>query len=218
MTDGFGARMREERERRGIDLSTIAAATKISVALFEQLERDDVSRWPQGIFRRSFVRAYAKAIGLDPETTLREFLDQFPDPAEVAAAAARGDSDNGDTTPRPRRHQAVLRLTFADVPAPYGGGRLLEDLAKRCAAVVLDGIVVTGLALGLFLVLGKFWMPFGILTLGYYIAATLFLGNTPGVWLLAPRDRRIRRRGQGANRPRTTIFEPAATTLELIPE
>src|SRR5205823_4609896 len=147
--------------------AAIAASTKISVSLFEALERDDVSRWPAGIFRRSFVRAYAKAIGLDPEATLRDFLDQFPDPPD-AASAARGETDSTDGAPRPRRHQAVLRLTFADMPAPYGGGRLLADLGKRCAAVALDGVIVIRMALGLFVVLGKFWMPFGILTLGYY--------------------------------------------------
>src|SRR5581483_4235272 len=145
MNEGFGARMREERERRGIDLTTIAASTKVSAALFEALERDDVSRWPAGIFRRSFVRAYAKAIGLDPEATLRDFLDQFPDPTDVAAAAS--DNDGSEPLPRPRRSHAVLRLTFADMPAPYGGGRLLADLGKRCAAVALDSVVLMAMAL-----------------------------------------------------------------------
>lgn len=76
----FGLRLRRERERRDIALSSISANTKISVALFEGLERDDVSRWPSGIFRRSFIRAYAEAIGLDAESTAREFLERFPDP------------------------------------------------------------------------------------------------------------------------------------------
>src|SRR4051812_4604904 len=75
-------RLRRERERRQIPLSSISANTKISASLFEALERGDVSRWPSGIFRRSFIRAYAKAIGLDPDETAREFLEQFPDPSE----------------------------------------------------------------------------------------------------------------------------------------
>ena len=64
---GFGARLRNERERRRITLSSIAANTKINVSLLQGLEGGDVSRWPSGIFRRSFIRAYANAVGLQAE-------------------------------------------------------------------------------------------------------------------------------------------------------
>jgi len=76
----FGPRLRQERERRHISLTSIAENTKISRSLLEALERDDVSRWPTGIFRRSFVRSYAQAIGLDPDEVAREFAERFPDP------------------------------------------------------------------------------------------------------------------------------------------
>src|SRR6059036_1963054 len=89
---GFGRRLRMERERRTITLASISDNTKISQSLLEALERDDVSRWPSGIFRRSFLRAYAEAVGLDPESTLREFLECFPDPAEHRIGAENGNS------------------------------------------------------------------------------------------------------------------------------
>src|SRR5215471_15647175 len=79
----FGARLRRERERRHIALSSISANTKIRASLFEHLERDDVSRWPSGIFRKAYIRAYADAIGLDADATAKEFLKRFPDPAEA---------------------------------------------------------------------------------------------------------------------------------------
>src|SRR6516165_12630981 len=77
----FGPRLRQERERRQISLQAIAENTKISRSLLEALERDDVSRWPTGIFRRAFVQSYAQAIGLDAEEIVREFAERFPDPA-----------------------------------------------------------------------------------------------------------------------------------------
>ena len=77
----FGPRIRQERERRQISLKSIAETTKISRSLLEALERDDVSRWPTGIFRRAFVRSYAQAIGLDSDEIVREFAERFPDPA-----------------------------------------------------------------------------------------------------------------------------------------
>jgi cytoskeletal protein RodZ len=85
--DSFGSRLRYERERRQIALKSIAESTKINLSLLEGLERDDVSRWPSGIFRKSFVRSYAEAIGLKPESIVREFIERYPDPLEVEAAA-----------------------------------------------------------------------------------------------------------------------------------
>src|SRR5687767_246058 len=52
MTDSFGARLRQRREQQDIALLTIAEQTKIKLSLLEALERDDVSQWPAGIFRR----------------------------------------------------------------------------------------------------------------------------------------------------------------------
>lgn len=80
MTD-FGGKLRLARERRGVSLRQIAVSTKISVAALEALERNDMSRLPGGIFSRAFVRSYALEVGLDPDDTVREFLERFGDEA-----------------------------------------------------------------------------------------------------------------------------------------
>ena len=183
MSEGLGARLRAERERQGISLATIAASTKNSASLFEGLERDDVSRWPQGIFRRAFVREYARTIGLDPEETLSDFLERFPDPL---AAPAPADEDQA-ADERPRLRRTVLRLTLADVPGSHAGGRPLVGIGKRCAAVALDATAVVAVALALYVALGSFWMSLAVFTFCYYIGATLVLGNTPAVCFFASR-------------------------------
>ena len=85
--DSFGSRLRYERERRQIALKSIAESTKIAITLLEGLERDDVSRWPSGIFRKSFIRSYAEAVGLKPDSVVREFVELYPDPLETQLAA-----------------------------------------------------------------------------------------------------------------------------------
>jgi hypothetical protein len=82
----FGAKMRRARERRGLSLAEIAAATKIAPAALEALERNDISRLPGGIFSRAFVRSYAAQVGLDPEATIREFIARFPDASVTAGS------------------------------------------------------------------------------------------------------------------------------------
>ncbi len=78
-TPGIGAYLREARERAGLSVHAISDRTKIPVATLEALERDEVSRLPGGIFLRSFVRAYAAEVGLDPEQAVRRFVARYPD-------------------------------------------------------------------------------------------------------------------------------------------
>jgi cytoskeletal protein RodZ len=73
----LGAWLRRERERAGVTLETIAARTKVARTLLEALERNDVSRWPNGIFRRAFIRGYASQIGLDPDYAVALFIRAF---------------------------------------------------------------------------------------------------------------------------------------------
>ena len=60
-----------------MSLREIATATKISIVTLEALERSDFTRLPGGIFSRAFVRAYALAVGVEPEGAVGEFLVAF---------------------------------------------------------------------------------------------------------------------------------------------
>ncbi|MGH9371731.1 MAG: helix-turn-helix domain-containing protein, partial [Vicinamibacterales bacterium] len=110
MPESFGARLRQRREEQEIDLRSIAEQTKIKLSLLEALERDDVSHWPSGIFRRAYIRTYAHIIGLDPDVVLREFLEVHPEPADVfsvtaAAALEEAARRNG---PPPTRLRTIV--------------------------------------------------------------------------------------------------------------
>src|SRR5688572_12324453 len=76
----FGAYLQNRREGRNLSLQDVAAETKIAGRHLAALERGDVRSWPGGLYRRAMVRAYAAAIGLDPETTVCEFEDAFSEP------------------------------------------------------------------------------------------------------------------------------------------
>ena len=84
----FGKLLADARRARGMKLQEVSAATKISVAKLQALERDDVASLPGGIFTRGFVRSYAEAVGLDPRDTLAKFETRFPDQSSVATLHA----------------------------------------------------------------------------------------------------------------------------------
>ena len=113
----FGARMKRSREERGVSLRQIADITKISVVALEALERNEISRLPGGIFSRSFVRAYALEIGLDPEQAVRDFLAHFPeDSVSVGSPHVRRD----DLDDRPRRGGATVVAVLVVISALLG--------------------------------------------------------------------------------------------------
>ena len=87
--DAFGPNLRRIRLQRGITIEQIADRTNIAEDLLEGLERNDFSEWPTGIFARAYVRQYAYAIGVDPDSTVEEFCREFPQGDRRAEAALR---------------------------------------------------------------------------------------------------------------------------------
>jgi transcriptional regulator with XRE-family HTH domain len=69
----FVARLRRQRQRKGISLDDIARQTRVKRELLEAFEDNDLSGWPRGLYARAWVRGYAAAVGLDPADTVDEF-------------------------------------------------------------------------------------------------------------------------------------------------
>src|SRR5215472_5760878 len=70
----FGSTLRQERERRGISLEAISSSTKIRLLYLQAIEQDHLEELPGGLIGRGFVRAYARAIGIDEEETITAYL------------------------------------------------------------------------------------------------------------------------------------------------
>lgn len=143
----FGGKLRQARERRGIALRQIAATTKISIGALEALERNDVSKLPGGIFSRAFVRSYATEVGLDPDETVREFLERFH--GETAAAPSHG----GQTAHHPAPASREIPARAAGVGEDESG----FESQQRMAAVLLKLVAVSLPLVGiiLYLTLGR---------------------------------------------------------------
>jgi cytoskeleton protein RodZ len=113
----FGHKLREARERRGLSLRQIANATKISMITLEALERNDIARLPGGIFSRAFVRSYALEVGLDPESTIEEFMGQFPHDSVTAGHPTTTQIEDIEAVESDQRMASTfLRLILVSVP------------------------------------------------------------------------------------------------------
>jgi transcriptional regulator with XRE-family HTH domain len=185
MTDTFGRRLKRSRELKKVSIRDIAKRTKINGALFEGLERDDVSRWPGGIFRRAFIRSYAEAIGLDPDSTVREFVERFPDPSEPPVTEQQLTRDSSATSRSRARagHGAARRNDSAPPPVEIG----LRTTRARWLAAVLDLGSLLAITLAAMPMTNAFWMPFGVVSLVYFVGGLLVLGASPGAHFSARR-------------------------------
>lgn len=173
----LGAWLRRERERAGITLETIAARTKVARTLLEALERNDVSRWPNGIFRRSFIRGYASQIGLDPDYAVALFIRAF-DGSQASPVLDRATARAAAVSAG--RAEPSLRLTLAPEVS-----RWQEALARLGAATTdLMAPITLALPSGLLGGLSMFWIVLAVVGVLYLTVGTLVLGTTPGLWMM----------------------------------
>jgi cytoskeleton protein RodZ len=118
-----GAKLRDERERRGIGIDQIEAETRIRAKFLLALEEERFDALPGPAYVRAFVRDYAEQLGLDPQELLAE-LNARPDLAEEVVMS-------------PRRQVATVPLL---------------DRRARIAAWALAGVLVAVLvAIGIVL-------------------------------------------------------------------
>ncbi|MHB1021995.1 MAG: helix-turn-helix domain-containing protein [Acidobacteriaceae bacterium] len=75
--DHFGEDLRQERERLGISLETIADATKVTVRHLRALEEENFGQLPGGVFNKGIVRSYARFLNLEQEAWVNRFMDCY---------------------------------------------------------------------------------------------------------------------------------------------
>ena len=111
----LGNRLKQARQDKGVSLTDIAIATKIAVPTLEALERSDFGRLPGGIFARAFVRAYAAAVGLEPESAVAEFLAEYTrweKEREHTAKRPEISADDREFVERQRKALRTVRVVF----------------------------------------------------------------------------------------------------------
>lgn len=84
----LGEQLKQAREQRGVGLDEVAQTTKIGTRFLRALEADRYDQLPGGIFNKGFIRAYARAIGLDEEKAIAEYVAATePTPVKTESSA-----------------------------------------------------------------------------------------------------------------------------------
>jgi cytoskeleton protein RodZ len=78
MFDQLGLYLRAVRNHRGWSMAEVVSATRIRKDYLAAIENGDMSALPSRPFALGYVRAYAKALGLDGELALARFKQEHP--------------------------------------------------------------------------------------------------------------------------------------------
>src|SRR5271170_7818186 len=114
----IGATLREARMRAHIDISEIEAQTKIRAKYLRALENEEWDLLPGPSYVTSFLRTYARALGLDSKQLLEEYRHGQeragePEPQPIIQGPRR----NRPSEPPRRRAGVVVLLTVMGVVA-----------------------------------------------------------------------------------------------------
>jgi hypothetical protein len=148
--------LQRARVARSMDLSQVSAITALSPAIVRKIDDGRYEELPGGLYARSYIRAFAEAVGVSPDAALKEvetLLPGAPDPLP-----ALREKSGQDPAERLRafacrcaaRARAVTRR--ADEAALEHHG---VDL-RRAGAAVLDALVLV--SVGVVTTLSTAWL------------------------------------------------------------
>jgi cytoskeleton protein RodZ len=82
----LGHHLRATREHKGLSLVQVAEATRVRRVYLEAIEADDLGPLPSRPFAVGYVRAYAKALGLDGDAAVARFKAENPEEQQALRA------------------------------------------------------------------------------------------------------------------------------------
>ena len=130
----FGGQLRKLREHHRVTLELIEKKTKVSVALLRSLENGGCEGWPGGIYSRGYVRAYAEAIGVDPEHVVAAFIECYPAFAPAPVALPTAEVEQKPQTPLEKMKAAFAGLFRSPPRTPASHDEVSQEPAVAVAS------------------------------------------------------------------------------------
>jgi hypothetical protein len=89
MCSDLHVRLRQARERQGLTVTVIAREQGVREHNLQLIERNAFEDLPTGLYGRTAVRAYASAVGIDPDAALADVVDRLRTPEDPIDGLAR---------------------------------------------------------------------------------------------------------------------------------
>lgn len=112
-TGGVGARLRTVREEQGLSLEDIGRQTRVPVRHLVQIEEGRLEGLPAAPYSAGFVKAYARAVGLDATVMSHEFRAEFDRAQAGVHRIAYEPYEPADPSRLPPKLLAIVALVIA---------------------------------------------------------------------------------------------------------
>src|SRR5580704_7716525 len=113
---------------RGISLDEIVTTTKIGTRLLRALENEQFDLLPGGIFNKSYVRAYAKCVGIDEDEAVAAYMEAANEAPPDNRVIAHQASFHSDRIPERRGFPVVpVLILLLVIAGGVGGWKAYQD-------------------------------------------------------------------------------------------
>lgn len=138
-----GYTLRQERERQELSIEDIEQGTSIRATYIEAIENGEYDKLPGTVYTKGFIKNYAKFLGMDADSVVKEFVADIAElSAEAEAKAAAENADANSDKPAEVKSVKPEKKPFghsiADVQNRSSSGMLI------IAAVVLIAALAGG--------------------------------------------------------------------------
>lgn len=147
----LGEELRRRREERGVSLAEIAEATRIGTRFLKAIETDNFSILPGGIFTRSFIRAYAKHVGMNEDDAIALYLQQVS--GLSADQPAAGESSSAQSSAEQASKRQTPPRVSVQKPSPERSRRIEPVTYHQSGSRTSWPTVVIGAGIVIFIVI-----------------------------------------------------------------
>ncbi|HEY6330983.1 MAG TPA: helix-turn-helix transcriptional regulator [Blastocatellia bacterium] len=137
----LGEELKRLREERGITLSEIAESTRIGTRFLKAIEEGNFSTLPGGIFTRSFIRAYAKKVGMNEDEAVTLYHEQTTEKDAVPPGSSASAPEFREEA-SPVIAQANPEPMFAQNARPAGRSALYFLVAAALIAIAVIAVLM----------------------------------------------------------------------------
>ena len=111
----IGEQLRLAREEQHIPLREVSDQTRISIHYLEAIEVNEFHRLPGGIFNRSFVKAYARYVGIDEKEAVEAYTSYMRDLGDTGEEGGSSRYHSVVYTDTPATRSPILTVVMAIV-------------------------------------------------------------------------------------------------------
>lgn len=130
----FGSYLKKVRLEKGMSIEDIMDYSKISNHMVQLIEADNISKLPEPVYLKGFLKTYAKAVGVDPDDVIERYKRALNKETVIAETS--------------RDFQGIRRVSYKSVKPPReerkGGSMKWMMLLFLVAAVAIGAFIYKG--------------------------------------------------------------------------